>query len=779
MTETKPLFWKSALAAIVVAASMCGLLAMEVNRRLDTSVADFESRHVAQVRALKHEVDSAFAVVRGLQAAAGSHIDHAEALTSTYAGSLGPVPGTGGYGLSGLPAPMDSAARLNLTGLGPLGSADLARELNVALTLEPFFRWVKGVYPETPWVYYLSARRFMAVYPYIPFADFFMDDAFFAMDLFRLGQPDLNPGREPYITPVYEDEAGQGAMVTFGAPVYLDTAFTGIVGFDLTVRSLSRVLRQHHHEHDVHSVIGPSGEVVARIDDAPERLDPAGSMDAPMDSETLQAVIRASAREQGPFFSEGRYRLGQRIANGGWVVVSERDRWHVWQEALSGSLPLFFFLLAIAGGGALYLRERHFQQRAATEGALRAERDKLQDMVDAKTHDLARSKDAAEAGAQAKAAFLANMSHEIRTPLNAVLGFAEIGQRDSREQTSQLCFHRIINSGELLLRVLDDVLDLSAIDAGKLALHEERFSLPATVADSVEMVAEKARSKSLALTVDIDDAMPRWFRGDRVRLQQILLNLLSNAVKFTDHGAVRVSVAWRDGQVRLDVSDTGSGLSDEDRERLFRPFEQADNSMTRRHGGSGLGLSIAHSLAHLMGGNVQVSSERGQGSSFCVTLPLVPVDKPSDADVVRPRLEQARLDGLTILVTDDDSVNRSLLDYLLSREGADVLFAENGLQAVKEVRTGHATSLDLVLMDIQMPVMDGYEATQRIGEIAPALPVVGLTAHVLPDDGEKCGRAGMVEHLAKPCDSETLVSTILRFTRKGKDGRRLPSVESP
>ena len=779
MTKKDHLSWKSALAVAVVAVSICGLLAMEVGRRLDATVSDFESRHAAQVRALRHDVDSAFAVVRGLQTAAESHIGHASALVSPYVGAIGPVPGTGGYGLSGLPAPDDSKARLNLTGLGSLGSADLDDELNVAVALEPFFRWVTGVYPETPWVYYLSARRFMAVYPFIPFADFFMDDAFFTMDLFRLGQPDINPGRKPYITPVYEDEAGQGPMVTFGAPVYLAGAFAGIVGFDLTVDSLSRVLREHHHERDVHYVFSASGDIVARIDDGKAQHDPAEATVPPLDSGTLQNLVGASGQRQAPSSNEGSYWLASTIGHAGWIVVSERDRWSVWHEALSGSLPLFFFLLAIAGGSGLYLRERHFQQLAATEVALLAERDKLQGMVDAKTRDLARSKEAAEAGAQAKAAFLANMSHEIRTPLNAVLGFAEIGQRDSQEELSQLCFHRIISSGGVLLRVLDDVLDLSSIDAGKLALHEETFSIRTTVADTVEMIAEKARSKSLVLTADIDHAMPQWFSGDRVRLQQILLNLMSNAVKFTDFGKVRVGVSYGNGQVRLDVSDTGVGLGERELARLFRPFEQADNSMTRRHRGSGLGLSIAYSLARRMGGDIQVSSERGRGSSFSVTLPLLPVDGPSEPDMGRQRSEQARLDGLKILVTDDDSVNRSLLDYLLSREGAEVVFADNGLQAVKAARSDHAASLDLVLMDIQMPVMDGYEATERIGEFARDLPVVGLSAHVLPDDGEKCRQAGMVEHLAKPCDSETLVSTILRFTRRDRDDQRLPGVELP
>jgi signal transduction histidine kinase/ActR/RegA family two-component response regulator len=436
----------------------------------------------------------------------------------------------------------------------------------------------------------------------------------------------------------------------------------------------------------------------------------------------------------------------------------------IWTEAVGASLPLIFFLLALGGGGLMYLRQRHYDELAATEAALVLERDKLQEMVSEKTRDLANAKEAAEAGAQAKASFLANMSHEIRTPLNAVLGFAQIGQRDSKEQLSLVCFHRIMKSGELLLRVLDDVLDLSAIDAGKLTLQVAPFSLLSMVEDTMDMVIEQARSKSLALTAQMDSSMPDWVDGDRVRLQQILLKLLSNAIKFTDYGSVTVSASWLAGCAVLEVADTGIGLADQDVSQLFKPFEKADSSMRRRHGGTGLGLSIANSLAQIMGGSISVSSQRGRGSRFCVRVPLPAVENPAVLHPEKRYRADNRLSGLKILVADDDLINRNLLEYLLSREGAQVVFAENGLQVLDEIRNEGADAFDLVLMDIQMPVMDGYEATQKIREITPLLPVVGLTAHALPEEGQKCLRAGMAAYLAKPCDVEDLVSAIEKFS---------------
>jgi signal transduction histidine kinase/CheY-like chemotaxis protein len=744
---------KSVLAALLIAASMIGLLATEINRRHGEALAGFQARHDDQAKALQHDVDGAFAIIKGLQAAAGSHLAQAEALNAAYLAALGPVADREGYGLVGLAPPQQASGRLNLTGLGSPDAPGLKPELNAALTLEPFFRWVKGVYPETPWVYYLSARRFMVVYPYVPFADFFMDDAFYSMALFQLGQPAVNRDQQPYITPVYEDEAGQGAMVTIGAPVHRDGDFLGIVGFDLTVNALSQALRQHHYAGDLHYLLSTDGAVVARVSDD-------DSADA-VDGAAMNALARSPDRGRLSFHGDGRYRFATGVEGADWVVVSKLETWSVWREALAGSLPMFVFILVLAGGSWLYLRERRYQERAATESALVGERDKLQDMVAVRTRDLAQAKEAAEAGARAKAAFLANMSHEIRTPLNAVLGFAEIGQRESTQQASLVCFHRIINSGELLLRILDDVLDLSAIETGKLAVHAAPFAIAPMIEDAVDMVSREARSKSLMLTVDVDPDMPGWVMGDRVRLQQVLLNLLSNAIKFTDHGSIRVTAAWQQGQLRLGVADTGVGLSQAALARLFTPFEQADASMTRRHGGSGLGLSIANSLVRIMGGTIKASSQSGEGSEFDVVVPLPPANPPVP-DTVQDEPGALCLQALRILVTDDDRINRNLLDYLLSREGAEVAFAENGLQAVDAVRSQAGPGFDLVLMDIQMPVMDGYEATRRIRTIAPDLPIVGLTAHVLADEAQQCRLAGMVEHLTKPCQAGTLIGVILQ-----------------
>jgi len=401
------------------------------------------------------------------------------------------------------------------------------------------------------------------------------------------------------------------------------------------------------------------------------------------------------------------------------------------------------------------------QQEALS--ALNAE---LEDRVQRRTVELERARDEAQRLAQVKSNFLANMSHEIRTPLNAVLGFAGIGMRDSIGLPGQVQFERILNAGEHLLHVINDILDLSRIESGKFVVESRAFALRGVLADASSFVIVAARSKGLAYHCEIADDVPNWVRGDALRLQQILVNLLSNAVKFTEQGHVRLGVtAESDGRdtVCFVVDDTGIGVDAGQAARLFEPFEQADNSTTRAHGGAGLGLAICKRLADLMGGSIAVTGTPGSGSCFTLRLPLPP--SSLEQLPAMPAAERGRLPGVRLLAAEDDEVNRILLEELLRHEGAEVLFAEDGHQAVQRLDEHGAAAFDAILMDVQMPVLDGYEATRRIRDMHPELPVIGLTAHALPEARRLCLEAGMVEHVAKPIDMAELVAAIRRHVR--------------
>ena len=406
--------------------------------------------------------------------------------------------------------------------------------------------------------------------------------------------------------------------------------------------------------------------------------------------------------------------------------------------------------------------------------ALQAHQEHLEQTVRERTAELEAARQEAERLARVKSEFLANMSHEIRTPLNGVLGLTQIGLRDHTGPARQV-FEQINASGRLLLGVINDILDFSKIEAGKLRIEMRPLHLRDLLERTAGMVRERADEKGLALHIALDDSLPSTCLGDDLRLEQILLNLLSNAVKFTARGEVRVRVALRDAQLVLAVTDTGIGMTPAQVAGLFRPFEQADGSTTRQYGGTGLGLTITKRLVEMLGGDIQVRSTPGQGTCFEVTLPFLrdvaasasttdavaspqPPAKVSAPASVRTR----RLAGLRILAAEDNPVNQMVLSELLAFEGAHVTMSDSGVAVVAELKERGSAAFDVVLMDIQMPLMDGYEATRQVKAFAPALPVIGQTAHAMAEEHHKCREAGMVDLVVKPIELEALVRTLLR-----------------
>ncbi|MBL8486391.1 MAG: PAS domain S-box protein [Rhodocyclaceae bacterium] len=376
---------------------------------------------------------------------------------------------------------------------------------------------------------------------------------------------------------------------------------------------------------------------------------------------------------------------------------------------------------------------------------------------------------AAENLARVRSEFLANMSHEIRTPLNGVLGFAQIGHRNADDaEKARSAFERILASGSLLLGVVNEVLDFSKIEVGELRIDPIEMSFSAVAEHAIDLVRERAGAKGLELRVELAANIPPTCIGDPLRIGQVLLNLLANAVKFTEAGRVSLS-AFRDGgEMVVRVSDTGIGIGAAQQGNIFNPFQQADASTTRRFGGTGLGLAISRKIAELMGGSIGVESEPGVGSTFEFRLPCVEPAcpaAPTRGDPDARGLPPKPLSGLTILVAEDDEINQLVLQENLVEDGARVVIVSNGREAVERVERDGAQAYDVILMDIQMPEMDGYEATRRILDLAPALPIIGQTAHAFREEKEKCLAIGMVGHLSKPIDPAGMVELILEQVR--------------
>lgn len=383
--------------------------------------------------------------------------------------------------------------------------------------------------------------------------------------------------------------------------------------------------------------------------------------------------------------------------------------------------------------------------------------------------ELLQAKEEAEHLASVKSDFLSNMSHEIRTPLSAVLGLSRMGQQADSLHKALKLFTKISGSGEYLLQIVNDILDFSRIEAGKLVLENQPIQLTSTVKDIVSLIEQEADDKGLKISIQLAPGLPGWVKGDALRLRQVLLNILSNAVKFTEHGEVRLEVSAQQDALQFRISDTGIGMTEDQLAQLFKPFEQADSSTTRRFGGAGLGLSISYSLVTMMAGDIQVTSTPGEGSEFLLILPLPATSPETDDSVSGLVANNRRLQGVSVLAAEDVEINRLVLEDILDQEGASYVFTENGQQALEQVKEQGANAFSVVLMDIQMPVMDGYEATRRIHEIYEDLPVIGLTAHALEEEKQRCLDAGMLDHVSKPVNTDELVSVILRHLHMQPD----------
>jgi CheY-like chemotaxis protein len=356
------------------------------------------------------------------------------------------------------------------------------------------------------------------------------------------------------------------------------------------------------------------------------------------------------------------------------------------------------------------------------------------------------------------------MSHEIRTPLNGILGFAQLGYEQAAGSPAQAGYARILESGRLLLGVVNDVLDYSKIEAQRLIIESIPVDLRETTERAVDLVRQAAAAKSLALTVAYGEDLPAACLADPLRLHQILANLLSNALKFTSHGHIDVWVGRQGEEIVFRVADTGIGMSEAQVAQLFVAFRQADSSTTRRYGGTGLGLAISRRLAELMSGRLEVRSALGQGSVFTLRLPLREAHRPAEPAAAPGSMMAARpLDGLRLLVAEDNPVNQLVIEQMLRGAGAEVWLVGDGEAAVERVRQS-PHGFDAVLMDVQMPRMDGFEATRRIATLAPGLPVVGQTAHAMPEEREQCLACGMASHIAKPIEFEQLVNALRTVT---------------
>jgi signal transduction histidine kinase/ActR/RegA family two-component response regulator len=579
-----------------------------------------------------------------------------------------------------------------------------------------------------------------------------------------------------FVTVLHSDISGLPALYISRAVCDQNGQFLGVVSAAIQLDYFKTLFKTLDvGKHGAVAIFG--SDTFTQIVRWPEMPGGVGSVQPPTNA-TRQAV--ASGRKAGTIISASYVDGEERIVSFRTldqypfyvaVGISRRDALGGWLARSIGIGVASVFLLGMLVGLAGYLVD--------AERKLKILNGELEARVTSRTAELQKARVAAEDANLAKSQFLANMSHEIRTPLHAITGMLELLERTGLTLRQTDFVGKAEMAAASLLKLINNILDLSKIDAGKMIIEQQPFSPRALLSDVATILTTNLRDKPVRLKLDIAPDVPPSLIGDANSLQQVLINLGANAIKFTERGEIVLSVNVQKREhenaiVQFRVRDTGIGIAADKKEHIFEDFAQAEASTNRRYGGTGLGLSISRRLVALMGGALEVESEPGRGSEFAFALSMRAMDdesagyysgskraQPAVSNEAPATSMQTRLNGMRLLVVEDNTLNQFIAKELLEAEGASVTLASDGVEAVEAIKCA-TVAYDVVLMDVQMPVMDGYAATRIIREELGlySLHIIAMTANAMTSDREACLEAGMNDHIGKPIRIEHLVELL-------------------
>lgn len=702
-------------------------------------------------------------------------------------------------------------------------------DLAVAVELNRLMAWMHRHNNRLVWSYsYLANKEQAGLYPYLDRQEILALRKTSSMDAalahifdggtrpLELAGPANNPERKNIWTRVYNDQAGKGLMVSLLKPVYLQDRFWGVVGTDLLLHELKTLASAPQFEGLRIDLVNPDGVVLVsnRADWAwsgqPEQApvlqalgahvgrfvkhDRASWMMLDVKGPEWKILISPTAGQDmhfhTPLYAQMLAVLGlvmlivlfigwwfhvhlarpvMHLVN--YIDLLEQNpetgvprvprTWRGWFDSLQVRAMERRQMLDALRDAHNHLEQQVAQRTASLEAEIR-EREALQ-------QSLVEARQGADSANQAKSRFLADMSHEIRTPLNAVIGLAHLSLQGELNAHERNLVEKILQSGEALLALLDDVLDLSKIEAGKLVLAQQAVD-PAGLARQVWGMFEiNRRGNRVELALDVPQDAEVWVLSDPLRLRQVLTNLMGNALKFTENGRIVLQVSARtlvsDPQrwaLCFAVQDTGIGMTPEQQTRLFTAFEQASSDTWQQYKGTGLGLAISALLVRAMGGELLVQSAPGQGSNFWFEIDC-PAALPPAVDLAHDALDRHTLEGVKVLLVEDHALNRLVCEGMLKAQGCEIASVNNGQEAVDWCREHGVDAVDLILMDVHMPVMDGFEATRQLRAMGCRLPILALTANSFIEDRMASLNAGMNDHLTKPFAPQKLASVLKQW----------------